>query len=86
MSKPLNGKHYLPKGSQQPDMRQLLYLIGGRRINPVDVYDPATNIWTQKGPTPIELHHFQAVVYGDAIYIMGAMTGGWPNEKPLDRI
>ncbi len=63
-----------------------LYLIGGRRINPVDVYDPATNIWTQKGPTPIELHHFQAVVYGDAIYIMGAMTGGWPNEKPLDRI
>lgn len=63
-----------------------LYLIGGRRINPVDVYDPASNAWTEKSQTPLEIHHFQAVVYGDAIYIMGAMTGGWPNETPLDRI
>lgn len=63
-----------------------LYLIGGRRINPVDVYDPVTNTWTEKSKTPLEIHHFQAVVYGDAIYIIGAMTGGWPTETPLDRI
>ncbi len=66
--------------------KDTLYLIGGRRVNPVDMYDPATNKWTRKAPTPLEIHHFQAVTYGNAIYIMGAMTGGWPDEKPLDRI
>ncbi|WP_121101033.1 Kelch repeat-containing protein [Litorimonas taeanensis] len=63
-----------------------LYLIGGRRINPVDVYDPATNIWTALSKTPLELHHFQAIVIDDAIYLMGAMTGGWPRETPLDKV
>ncbi|QEG23879.1 Kelch repeat-containing protein [Mariniblastus fucicola] len=63
-----------------------LFLIGGRRINPVDVYDPATNTWTEKSKTPIELHHFQAVVHGDAIYLIGAMTGGWPRETPLEKV
>lgn len=63
-----------------------IYLLGGRRINPVDVFDPETKTWTQKSKTPLELHHFQAVVVDDAIYILGAMTGGWPTEKPLDRI
>ncbi len=63
-----------------------LYLIGGRRINPVDVYDPDTNAWTQKSKTPIEIHHFQAVTIGDKIYIIGAMTGGWPGETPLENV
>lgn len=62
------------------------YLIGGRRVNPVDVYDPQTNRWTRRSSTPIELHHFQAVVVDDAIYLMGAMTGPYPNERPLERI
>ncbi|WP_430451615.1 hypothetical protein [Rhodopirellula europaea] len=52
-----------------------LYLLGGRRINPVDVYDPATNVWTANSKTPLELHHFQGVIVEDAIYLMGAMTG-----------
>jgi len=63
-----------------------LYLIGGRRINPTDVFDPATNTWSEKSPTPIELHHFQPVVVDDAIYLMGAMTGKFPAEKPLERV
>ncbi|MBN3521036.1 DUF5060 domain-containing protein [Algoriphagus lutimaris] len=63
-----------------------LYLMGGRRINPTSVFDPATNTWTEKSATPIELHHFQPVVYKDAIYLVGAMTGEWPNETPVDRI
>ncbi|MCO8123398.1 galactose oxidase [Stieleria sp. TO1_6] len=66
--------------------RDKVYLIGGRRINPVDVYDPSTNTWTAASPTPIELHHFQAVVVDDAIYLIGAMTGPYPNEKPLEKI
>ena len=63
-----------------------LYLIGGRRINPVDVFDPATRTWQARSDSPIELHHFQPVVIDDAIYLMGAMTGSWPHETPLDRV
>ncbi|MEP3479804.1 MAG: galactose oxidase [Fuerstiella sp.] len=63
-----------------------LYLIGGRRINPVDRFDPATNTWTRHSVTPLELHHFQAVAIGDAIYLVGAMTGKFPNEVPLEKV
>lgn len=63
-----------------------VYLIGGRRINPVDRFDPASNEWTALARTPLELHHFQAVVIKDAIYLMGAMTGPYPNETPLEKI
>lgn len=34
----------------------------------------------------MELHHFQAVAVGDAIHMVGAMTGPYPNEKPLDKV
>ncbi len=63
-----------------------LYLLGGRRVNPTSVFDPTTNTWVEKAVPPIEIHHFQPVVYGDAIYIIGAMTGGWPNETPLKKV
>lgn len=63
-----------------------IYLIGGRRINPVDVFDPAAKTWVAKSETPMELHHFQAIVVDDAIHLMGAMTGQWPRETPLDRV
>jgi len=63
-----------------------LYLIGGRRINPTSVYDIKTNSWSEKAASPIELHHFQPVVVKNEIFLMGAMTGPWPEEKPLERI
>lgn len=63
-----------------------IYLIGGRRINPVSVLDPRTNTWTDKAQSPMELHHFQAVTWGKGIYLMGAMTGPYPNEKPVEKI
>lgn len=63
-----------------------LLLIGGRNINPTDEFDTKTKTWTAKSPTPIELHHFQPVVIDDAVYIVGAMTGAWPNEEPLKRV
>ncbi len=64
----------------------LFYLIGGRRINPVDVFDPKNNTWVAKSNTPLEIHHFQAVSHDDAIYIVGAMTGSYPNETPLANV
>lgn len=62
------------------------YLLGGRGIKTVDVFDPKTNIWEHKGNTPVEVHHFQAVVYKNNIYVIGGMTGGYPHEKPLENI
>ncbi|MEN7343153.1 MAG: DUF5060 domain-containing protein [Pseudomonadota bacterium] len=63
-----------------------LYLIGGRGIKPVTVFDPATREWTTKATPPLEIHHVQAVSLGDAIYLIGAMTGGYPDEKPIGRV
>ncbi len=62
------------------------YLLGGRGIKPVEEFDPSTNTWRKLGPTPLEMHHFQPVVYGDRVYVMTAMTGGYPRETPLETI
>lgn len=58
-------------------------LLGGRRIQAVSIYDVKKQKWTDGTPPPIELHHFQAVVYQDEIYIVGAMTGPYPGETPV---
>lgn len=63
-----------------------MYLIGGRGILPVNVFDPETNEWSALKPTPFEIHHFQPVVYKNAIYFVGAMTGKYPRETPLENI
>jgi N-acetylneuraminic acid mutarotase len=63
-----------------------LYLLGGRGIKPVDRFDPKTNTWQAFSKPPIEIHHFQPVVFKDAIYLVGAMTGKWPNEQGLERV
>ncbi len=60
------------------------YLMGGRGVKPVEVFDPETMSWRQLGATPLEMHHFQPVPYGESIYVMTAMTGKYPNETPLE--
>jgi lysophospholipase L1-like esterase len=62
------------------------YLLGGRRIQPVDLYDPATKTWTQGTPPPVEVHHFQPVIWEGKIWLVGAMTGQYPHESALDHI
>lgn len=62
------------------------YLIGGRGIKPVDEFDPATNSWRALSPPPLELHHFLPVSIDGTIYIIGAMTGGYPRETPVEHI
>lgn len=62
------------------------YLLGGRGINPVEEFNPATNTWRSLGPTPLEIHHFQPVAFDNQIYVMTAMTGKYPKEAPLDTI
>lgn len=59
------------------------YLLGGRGIKPVDIYNPANNTWTKGAEPPVEIHHFQAVSYHGKIIAGGAMTGKYPDETPL---
>ncbi|NJM50722.1 MAG: galactose oxidase [Sphingomonadales bacterium] len=66
--------------------KEKLYLLGGRRINPVDVYDIKSNSWIKKSMAPREFHHVQMVTIGDAIYIIGAFEGRYPAEQPIDRV
>jgi len=62
------------------------YLFGGRRVQPVDVFDPITSTWTSASPPPMEIHHFQPVVVGDQIWLLGTMTGIFPRETPLETV
>lgn len=62
------------------------YLIGGRGNRNVEVFDPATGRWSSASPPPFEIHHFQAVDYEGTIYLLGAMTGRYPTEPPVQRV
>jgi N-acetylneuraminic acid mutarotase len=62
------------------------YLLGGRGVKPVDIYDSTTKTWTSGSPPPMTIHHFQPVVWEGRIYLPGAMTGNYPKEQGLDHI
>jgi len=62
------------------------YLLGGRGIRPISIYDTETGGWSKGSEPPIEMHHFQPVVYDNKIYCISAMTGGWPNETPTTHV
>lgn len=63
-----------------------LYLLGGRGERPLDIYDPATGQWQQGAKPPVELHHMQAVAYDDKLYVLGALTGAFPEEKAVANV
>ncbi|MGB3151725.1 MAG: kelch repeat-containing protein [Maribacter sp.] len=67
-------------------VKDKFYLLGGRGIRPVSIYDINTNAWTTGKEPPIEMHHFQPIVYKDKIYIFGAMSGKYPGEIPVSNI
>jgi hypothetical protein len=86
--------HTLPEG-EGPMLRHehgyvevggRFFLIGGRGERPVEEFDPATGRWTRRATPPLEMHHFQAVAYDGRIYVLGALTGGWPNEPPIPHV
>lgn len=63
-----------------------LILLGGRGQKTVDIFDLTHQNWTQGAQPPVEIHHFQAVQLDGLIYILGGLTGPWPNETPLNHI
>ena len=68
------------------DAGDKFYLLGGRGINPVQVFNPANKTWADKMPPPVEINHFQAITLGGLIYTPGAFTGAFPHEKPVSKI
>lgn len=60
-----------------------IYLMGGRGMRPVEVYDPIANSWRNLGNAPIEIHHFQPVVIGQKIYAIAAFTCCYPDEPSI---
>lgn len=62
------------------------YLLGGRGNRNVEIFDPATGRWTSGSPPPFEIHHFQGVEYEGRIYLVGAMTGRYPTEPPIQTV
>ena len=62
------------------------YLLGGQGLNPVSIFTPSTGAWTKGSTPPVEMHHFQAIRIEEEFWIMGAFTGQYPNEKPLEHI
>lgn len=61
-------------------------LLGGRGMKTVDVYSSLTKEWTQGAQPPFEIHHIQAVTVDGLVYVVGALSGGWPHETPLPNI
>jgi N-acetylneuraminic acid mutarotase len=59
------------------ELRGRIYVIGGFKgltVTPqVVVYDPATDSWAEAAPLPVGVHHANAAVVGDRIYLVGGM-------------
>jgi hypothetical protein len=67
-------------------VREKGYLLGGRGVQKVSRFDPATKQWSDRASPPIELHHMQCVAVDDAIFIVSSWTGYYPNEVNTEYI
>jgi N-acetylneuraminic acid mutarotase len=56
-----------------------IYVIGGfgqnQVLDRVQIYDPAMDAWSDGPALPQEVHHANAAVVDDTIYVVGALTG-----------
>jgi hypothetical protein len=59
------------------------YALGGRLIQPVDIFDPKSETWSMGKRPPVELHHFQALEHKGKVLVAGAFTGRFPAETPV---
>lgn len=63
-----------------------IYLIGGRGNRPIERFSNRTGQWENLGLAPLELHHFQPVVIGNRIYVLGAFSCCYPQERLVSDI
>ena len=77
-----NCAHYRHE-SAFAEIKGKFYALGGRNTHALDIYDPTTKKWSKGKDSPLEMHHFQAVVYEGEIWVVGAFTGPYPKEEPI---
>ncbi|NUO51474.1 MAG: kelch repeat-containing protein [Polyangiaceae bacterium] len=57
-----------------------IYLLGGFTLGglsaAVEIYDPTTDTWSDAPPLPTEMHHANAAVVGDTLYVLGFLETG----------
>ncbi|MGJ8679956.1 Kelch repeat-containing protein [Paraglaciecola sp.] len=63
-----------------------VFVIGGRGMKPIDVFDPATKTWTNNATTPFEMHHITPVSIDGKILIVTGLTGKYPKEQPITHV
>jgi N-acetylneuraminic acid mutarotase len=72
-----------------------IYVIGGQKlaglgvINPSsanDVYDPATDSWSQMAPIPTPVMGYASAVLDNKIYIISGGHNGGPDYKPINQV
>ncbi len=84
--KPASGEVIMRHEGAFAELGGKLYLLGGRRLPPVQAYDPKTGAWTTVAEQPVDLHHFQGVTWGTKIVCAGAMEGRFPGETPVPHV
>lgn len=57
------------------------YLLAGRGVKVVNIYNPVTRKWASGPAPPMEIHHTQCVVADDKIWIVSSWTGSYPRES-----
>jgi hypothetical protein len=62
------------------------YLLAGRGVQAINIYDPVTRTWTNGTAPPIQIHHAQCIAVSNSIWIVSSWTGGFPMEKNTDKI
>lgn len=62
------------------------YLIGGRRIQPVCIFNPETQTWRNASKPPIEFHHFQAAFLDGKIYAAGGRRTSQETKQVFDLV
>lgn len=63
-----------------------LYLFGGRGNLAVNRFNFSTKSWDSVAAMPMLMHHFQATVYNNEVFIAGAFTGNYPHETPIANV
>lgn len=62
------------------------FLLGGRNVQAIDIYDPTLKKWSKGAIPPYEVHHFQPVKWKGLVYVAASFTAGFPLDQPLPNI
>ncbi|SEF71631.1 Kelch repeat-containing protein [Nitrosomonas ureae] len=69
----LDGKIYVVGGFSQPSLSNVLDFAVSRMV---EVYDPATDTWTETTPLPEGRHHAGIAALNGHLYVIGGFTKG----------